>query len=70
MLDKTATILTRVVLTEKAPFWVDVYDNGDFYCGTYLVKTHVNRVDCYIVVGYKATDVIVAKKDCKRVNKQ
>jgi len=65
MLDKTATILTRVVLTEKAPFWVKVYDEG-----TYLVKTDVNKVDCYIIVGHKATNCIVAKKDCERVNKQ
>jgi len=70
MLDRTATILTRTVLTEKAPFWVDVYDEETFYCGRYLVKTHVSRVDCYIIVGYKATDVIVAKKDCKRVIKR
>ena len=43
MLDKTATILTRVVLIEKAPFWVDIfYDSGD-YCGTYLVKACVSE---------------------------
>lgn len=35
-------IITRVVLTEKAPFWVDTFYNINFnsdnYAGTYLVR--------------------------------
>jgi len=37
------TLATRVVLVEKAPFWVDfIYDNGDYY-GTYLIKACTNE---------------------------
>ena len=37
------TITTRVILTEKAPFWVEVfYDTGKL-CGTFLVRNCVSE---------------------------
>jgi len=41
-LENISEITTRVVLTEKAPFWVNVFfDNGDYF-GTYAVKNCIS----------------------------
>ena len=73
--------LTRIVLTEKAPFWIEVvYDNGDF--DTFLVRVCVsnedlvikgkhignrNFCDYYIITTGAYEDLLIHKEDCKRV---
>ena len=49
-------ITTRVVLTEKAPFLVDVFNGIGEYYGVYLVRTCVS-VDELIYIGLKRNEI-------------
>ena len=77
---KEIEITTRVVLTEKAPFWVDVFSDEGYH-GTFLVRNCVSRedfsknwdtsqfniFDCYIISEGSGKGLLAHKKDCKRV---
>ena len=79
-----ATALTRVVLTEKAPFWVDVFSGSkEEYHGTFLVRNCVSRedfsknwdtsqfniFDCYIISEGRGKGLLAHKTDCRRARK-
>jgi len=49
-------ITTRVVLTEKVPFLVDVFNGTGEYYGVYLVRTCVS-VDELIYIGLKRNEI-------------
>ena len=76
-----AEITTRVVLTEKAPFWVDIFYNTGKYYGTFLVRACVDKkeiskvdyginvFDCYVIVKGAGKGLIALKTCCKRARK-
>lgn len=59
-------ITTRVVLTEKAPFYVTVLVNDFTYHGIYLVRQCVSEDELGTLSGFNINDYyVVVKGRCK-----
>ena len=51
-------ITTRIVLTEKAPFWIDIVYTGDYSHGRFLVRVYACKDDLKGIVESKGVHTI------------
>jgi len=83
-MEENPEISTRVVLTEKAPFWIDIVYDGNYSHGRFLVRPYSCRddlryiirsrihnadVNFYIICEGEDKGTIVHKTNCKRVKR-